>query len=328
MFKWIKKGLIFSPSMVKDIIGGGYDMSWMHSHAQIPFAVHHNNFVRVYFATREQYKNKQVKAYGGYVDIDKKKLNQIINISKKPIIDLGELGDFDEHGSMPCSVIKQRNQYWLYYVGWSRRHSVPYDWEIGLAISNDNGISFKKYCKGPIVGPTATEPYLNSTPIVYKISDLEYHMFYHTGVKWITSQDGVESHYTIRHATSKDGINWIRSNCEIIQQKLKNECQTSPSIIKINNCYHMFFCYREGLDFRENKNKSYRIGYAYSNDLINWIRDDDKAGIDVSDSGWDSQMICYPHITKINNKYIMFYCGNNFGKDGFGYAELELNEGF
>jgi len=49
-----------------------------------------------------------------------------------------------------------------------------------------------------------------------------------------------------------------------------------------------------------------------------------KAGIDVSQDGWDSQMIEYPHIAKINNKYIMFYCGNEFGKNGFGYAELEL----
>jgi hypothetical protein len=34
-------------------------------------------------------------------------------------------------------------------------------------------------------------------------------------------------------------------------------------------------------------------------------------------------MIEYPHIARINDKYIMFYCGNHFGKEGFGYAELE-----
>lgn len=35
------------------------------------------------------------------------------------------------------------------------------------------------------------------------------------------------------------------------------------------------------------------------------------------------EMITYPRVTKINDKYIMFYCGNAFGKQGFGYAELE-----
>ena len=42
-----------------------------------------------------------------------------------------------------------------------------------------------------------------------------------------------------------------------------------------------------------------------------------------SESGWDSKMIAYPHVTQIGNKYYMFYCGNDFGKEGFGYAELE-----
>ena len=43
-------------------------------------------------------------------------------------------------------------------------------------------------------------------------------------------------------------------------------------------------------------------------------RDDSKVGIGVSESGWDSKMIAYPHVTQIGNKYYMFYCGNDFGK--------------
>ena len=69
---------------------------------------------------------------------------------------------------------------------------------------------------------------------------------------------------------------------------------------------------------------TYRIGYAESDDGINWTRNDDQVGIDVSNTGWDSEMIEYPHIAKINGKQIMFYCGNHFGKGGFGYAELEI----
>ena len=33
-------------------------------------------------------------------------------------------------------------------------------------------------------------------------------------------------------------------------------------------------------------------------------------------------MVAYPHITKIT-KLIMFYCGNDFGEEGFGYATLK-----
>ena len=86
----------------------------------------------------------------------------------------------------------------------------------------------------------------------------------------------------------------------------------------------MFFCYRHATDYKQNKDKSYKIGDASSENLVDWVRNDSKAGIIISDSGWDSEMICYPHIVKLDEKYLMFYNGNGFGKSGFGYAELEF----
>ena len=86
----------------------------------------------------------------------------------------------------------------------------------------------------------------------------------------------------------------------------------------------MFFSYRHGLEFRENNMKAYRIGYAQSDDMINWKRDDKKSGLDVSIDGWDSEMVAYPHVVNVDGKILMFYCGNYFGKNGFGYAELKI----
>ena len=85
----------------------------------------------------------------------------------------------------------------------------------------------------------------------------------------------------------------------------------------------MFFCYREATDFRKNKNRSYRVGYAFSEDLENWIRDDRNTGIDVSADGWDSDMVCYPHVFRCEKKVYMLYNGNEFGRYGFGIAVLE-----
>lgn len=314
MFKWQKKGLIFKADN---------NSPWMYSHTQCPFSLDFGDFVRVYFATREKYQDDVCRAYGGFVDLDKSDLKKIIKISSEPLVVLGRIGEFDEFGSMPTSVVKHNDEYYLYYVGWTRQFSVPYDWEIGLAKSKD-GERFERVGKGPLIGPTMNEPYLNSTPIVYKFSDNNWHMFYHTGIQWLKGAEKLESQYLIVHATSKDGINWNRNGKPIIPLKVENECQTTPTMIEIDGKYHVFFCYRHGLDFRQNKNNAYRIGYACSTDLINWERDDSKVGIDVSETGWDSEMIEYPHITQINGKYIMFYSGNNFGKDGFGYAELEI----
>ena len=85
----------------------------------------------------------------------------------------------------------------------------------------------------------------------------------------------------------------------------------------------MFFCYRHAKDFRLNTRRSYRIGYAYSDDLIKWERDDSMVGIDVSKRGWDSDMIAFPHVISLDGKIYMFYTGNQFGKYGFGVANLK-----
>ncbi len=315
MFKWKKQGLIFKPDTSK---------KWMQSHAQVPYSVIFENFVRIYFSTREaQDSDGQFKSYSCYVDLDKKNLSRIIEISEKPIIDLGGLGEFDEFGSMAGSVIKHKHEYFLYYCGWQRAVSTPYNWAIGLAKSKD-GQRFTKIAKGPILGAIPNEPYLQACPIVYKIDDKNWHMYYLSGIKWIELPNGKkESQYLLMHAYSEDGINWERDGIPIVKPLLEYECQTSCSIIKRNDKYHMFFSYRHGTHFREDPSRGYRIGYAYSDDFINWKRVDKKVGIDIGEDGWDSEMIAYPHVTEIDGQIVMFYCGNGFGQSGFGYAILE-----
>jgi hypothetical protein len=84
----------------------------------------------------------------------------------------------------------------------------------------------------------------------------------------------------------------------------------------------MFFCYRYSTGYR-GKEKGYRIGYAHSNNLYDWIRDDSKAGIDISKNGWDSEMISYPHVFELDGAVYMLYLGNQVGKYGFGLARLK-----
>lgn len=85
----------------------------------------------------------------------------------------------------------------------------------------------------------------------------------------------------------------------------------------------MWYCYRGTKDYRTGRSQSYRIGYAESQDGIHWTRKDECVGIDVSENGWDSEMIAYPYIYKHMDTTYLFYNGNGFGKSGFGYAILE-----
>jgi beta-xylosidase len=124
-------------------------------------------------------------------------------------------------------------------------------------------------------------------------------------------------------ATSSDGIRWTKLNTDLIDSRVEaDEAQASPDVFYANGKYHMFFCYRYSAHFR-GREHGYRIGYASSTDLTSWVRDDSKAGIDVSESGWDSEMISYPHVFELDGKTYMAYLGNEVGRHGFGLAVLD-----
>ena len=147
-------------------------------------------------------------------------------------------------------------------------------------------------------------------------------MWYATTRKWIKIEGSYEPIYEISYAQSGDGISWRREAKQLLRPKSKYEVNTRPTVIMINGYYHMWFCYRDVFDFRPGGNGQYKIGYAYSYDMVNWIRDDSLAGIGLSDSGWDSEMMAYPYVLSVGSKIYMFYNGNEFGRYGFGYAEL------
>ncbi len=69
--------------------------------------------------------------------------------------------------------------------------------------------------------------------------------------------------------------------------------------------------------------KEQKLGYAYSNDLTNWIRDDDNLQFSTKNDGeWDSDMMCYPNIFECDENIYLLYNGNEFGRYGFGLAKL------
>jgi len=84
----------------------------------------------------------------------------------------------------------------------------------------------------------------------------------------------------------------------------------------------MWYSYRSYRDYRTERQNSYRIGYAESDDGRSWTRLDEQAGIDVADSGWDSEMLAYPYVYRHKGQLHMLYNGNGFGQSGFGYAVM------
>lgn len=315
--KWKKLGQIFNPTE--------HQNDFMKEFSQCTSTLIFDSFVRIYFSCRP-YKdeNGQAKSYTTFIDVDRKDLTKIINISQNPILPLGKLGTFDEFAVYPSSVIRQFHKtVRLYYAGWYRTKSVPFNTSIGLAISHDNGISFERIGDGPILSPSLNEPFVISGPKIRKFNN-KWYMYYIAGTEWIQDENP-EIVYKIKLAVSDNGLdNWIREDRNLIPDILEQtECQAGPDVFYMDGLYHMYFVYRYALNFRNDRERGYRIGYAYSTDLLNWTRDDKNVGIEYSDEGWDSQMAHYPHIFELDGNHYMLYNGNDFGKYGFGLAILE-----
>lgn len=304
--KWKKLGNIFSVNK---------NNNWMYSHASVPFAelIKDNKF-KIYFSTR----NNKNESSIGYIIIDLDNLEKIIYISENAVLTKGELGSFDDSGTMGSCILNIDNIKYLYYIGWNLGKTVPFRNSIGLAISKDNGSTFEKAYNGPILDRTKEEPHFTASSCVIKDNGI-YKIWYLSCTNWIKLNNKITPCYHIKYAESNDGIIWNRKGIVAIDYKDVYEYAISvPRVIKENNVYKMWFSSRGTKEI-----ETYRIRYAESKDGIIWIRKDEDVGIDVSKKGWDSEMICYPFIFDHKDNRYMLYNGNDYGKTGIGLAVLE-----
>jgi predicted GH43/DUF377 family glycosyl hydrolase len=315
MFKWEKLGRIFNPTDVKD-------RPWMREFSQAPSTLILGEVVRVYFSCRpEPDQNGNYVSLSAYVDFKRSNLLEFVGVCENPLLELGSPGAFDEFGAYFTSVIQNNDDVFAYYVGYTRCESVPFTINIGCAVSKDGGRNFKRLGLGPILPCTLHEPFFLTVPRVRRFGN-RWFMWYSAGRRWVMTESRAEPVYHIRMATSADGINWVKENRDLIDRRIgENECQACPDVFWYQDKYHMFFSYRSHENYHE-KAGGYRIGYASSTDLLNWVRDDSKAGLNISEQGWDSEMVSFPHVFFLDDKIYMLYLGNQMGRHGFGLARL------
>ena len=307
--KWIKQGLIFKPD-------NNYE--WMVSHASIPVAdLVNDEVLRIYFGTRD----KDGRSFPTYLEVLADDPRRIRYVHNRPILSLGKLGTFDDNGIMPSWIVNAGGKKYLYYIGWNPQVTVPYRLSIGLAISEDGGMTFNKYSEGPICDRDVDEPYFNTAPCVL-VDGPSWKMWYVSCTGWKVINQRPEPRYHIKFALSDDGIHWQRTNQVCIGYDSFTEAIGRPCVFVTNDMYGMLYSYRSIQNYRTDPGQSYRLGYAESSDGIHWLRRDNEVGIDKSTTGWDSEMLEYSHVFVSRCGTYLFYNGNGFGQSGFGYAVL------
>lgn len=298
--KWHKLGLVFCPDG---------ETEWMRSHAAVPIAENiEGTFFKIYFSSRDC----NNRSYTGFVIVDITNPHNVLGLSTTPVLAPGDLGCFDDSGAMATWLSIHREKKYLYYIGWNLGVTVPFRNSIGLAIGTE-GVAFRRYSKGPIVDRSMHEPHFCASCCVLHGEDV-WRMWYLSCTGWALHNANPLHKYHIKYAESEDGIRWKRDGLVAIDFANDEEYAISrPSVIHDSDRWRMWYSYR---------GPSYRIGYAESDDGRRWRRLDDQVGIDISQEGWDSDMIEYPFVFDHGGQRYMLYNGNGYGKTGFGLAAL------
>jgi hypothetical protein len=269
------------------------DHFWMRSHASNPFAIPlGGDTFRVFFSSRDEKNRSYIASLELEIRGDQFRLGRICD---QPVLSPGVLGSFSDSGvSMGCwakAGLEER----LYFLGWNLGVTVPWRNFIEAPIA-------------PILERSAEDPFSLSYPFVMQDGGT-WRIWYGSNLIWGNSKDQMQ--HAIKEATSEDGLVW--SGRRLILSPRSDEIGLSrPCLLTHRGRSHMWFSAKH--------DGGYRIGYASSNDLLSWSRNDCSAGFDRAGEGWDSELVCYPHVFIHDGALYLLYCGNRYGGSGFGLA--------
>lgn len=234
----------------------------------------------------------------------------IVDICEEPVLTLGTRGAFDENGTSYPSVVRDGSRLLMYYTGWIKGVHVPWYNDLGVATSL-NGQSFERISRAPVMPRSDLDHIGVGSSCVLRDGE-KWHMWYTRFDRWGTSTDDHPHYYNIKHAHSADGMAWISDPDVCIDFRDSSEYAIAkPCVLKVGERFVMWYSHR-GI--------FYRAGLAVSDDGLHWSRMDERAGVDVSKGGWDSEMLCYPHVFDAGENFYMFYNGNKYGVEGLGFA--------
>lgn len=302
--RWQKHGVVWQPD-------GG--KAWARTHATCPTPVLlDDGTLRVYVQCRDANNVGRV----GFVDLDPADPRRVLREAAEPILDVGAAGAFDDNGVFQTSVVTLPDgRLFMYYVGFELCHHIRYRLLTGLAVSDDGGYSFHRVSAVPILERSTAEPHFRCGPFVCRERG-RFRMWYVAGGAWEQIDGKPMPIYDIRYMESSDGVHWPNTGRVVLSIEHDREHGFGrPYVLHEAEGYRMHYSIRKRTPAR------YRLGYAVSDNGIDWQRRDDEIGLEVSPNGWDSDSVEYGAEIDAGGKTWLFYNGNDFGGTGFGVAE-------
>lgn len=310
--RWEKKGFVWNPDHIAD---------WWVSHTMAPTAIlKDDKTIRIYIGCWQEGPLSRI----GYVDVAADNPAQVLGWSEVPLVDIGGPGTFDEAGVFPAHVTKlEDGRVYLYYTGF--QHSVAPEVDhfnfCGLAVSDDGGDTFTKVSKAPVLDRADEGLHVRAGVSVVEDKAADgaevFRCVYSAGSGFSSVGGKLRPYYEVFYQDSADGIQFARQGRKIVAlDKTAEHGLGRPQIVKIGDNWYVFYT-RRTLDMK------YTIGCAWSPDRVTWQRIDDWVAIPHGVAGaFDDEFVYFPCVVEAHGRHYLFYCGNGYGRTGFGYAEL------
>lgn len=299
---WRRLGIVGRPAP---------NLTWSRTHATCPTPVVVGDVVRVYYSARDDFNVGRV----GFVELDRTDLTREVTRSTDPVLDVGAPGMFDDSGVLATCVLRREDGAWfMYYVGFELCTNVRYRLLAGLAVSRDHGVHFSRIQATPVLERSAEEPLFRCGPFVLP-EGRRYRMWYAGGGHWTKVNGKDMPVYDLRYVESEDGVHWPDRGQVCLPLTDPDEHGFGrPWVLRVNHAWLMTY------SVRRRSLGQYRIGAAVSWDGRNWARKDDVFALDVGEASWESTAVMYAAPVFIDGKLVVFYNGNDFGREGFAAA--------
>ncbi len=301
--QWKKLGLLYCPSDTNR-----HPKLLTHAANPLPVLIG-GDIYRVFFSGRDACNRSSV----GAVDIDIGSGN-VIREYMQPFFEHGPENSFYADGVSIGNCYEVNGKKYMLFMGWQNFRESHWRGDIGRLLVNTD-LTLELADNSPLMGGDSTDPISLSYPWVLKNNDGSYSMWYGSTTAWDAGNG--EMLHVINSAASADGHNWIKTGLSVPYELGKAQAFSRPTVaVSKNHGYEIWFSYRSG------SGRPYQIGRATSIGGTQFVLALEDVGIDVSSSGWDSEMIEYPFVFDHKAHRFMLYNGNGYGRTGFGLAVL------
>jgi predicted GH43/DUF377 family glycosyl hydrolase len=273
-------------------VPGDWDGDWIGS----PAVIKDGSTFRMWYSAGNEMKGERI----GYAD-SPDGVNWFQPLSAS-LLEVGPLGAWDEAGVANPTVLTTGTGFQMWYVGLNNTGKRA----IGYATSPD-GLTWTKYDDNPVLYPDTSDGSSFDFPTVIQDGPGDYKMWYSGGrIIWL--------------ATSSDGLTWTKHlDAPALRSGTSgawDEAQVyAPQVITGTDRYEMWYTAESW------SNPKPQIGYAWSDDGVNWTTSPNNPVLSGTTNTWEEGEVIYPTVLKKNaTAYQMWYRAGASGEQAFGQA--------